>query len=100
MKKTISRHLSDLFKCGGDSGRKKSPKTNNMAGDIHVLVARYNQAKAIYLGRTDIMSNNFIRGVVKKRIFYGQADRKGGGSATPALTVSKCENFDQFFSMK
>ena len=72
MKKTISRHLSDLFKCGGDSGRKKSPKTNNMAGDIHVLVARYNQAKAIYLGRTDIMSNNFIRGVVKKRIFYGQ----------------------------
>ena len=86
MKKTISRHLSDLFKCGGDSGRKKSPKTNNMAGDIHVLVARYNQAKAIYLGRTDIMSNNFIRGVVKKRIFYGQADRKREPS--PPLTVS------------
>ena len=38
---------------------------------------------------------------VKKRIFYGQADRKGGGgevSATSALTVSKCENFD-FFSL-
>ena len=40
---------------------------------------------------------------VKKRIFYGQADRKGGvgewgrgGSATSALTVSKCENFDFF----
>ena len=36
--------------------------------------------------------------VKKKRIFYGQADRKGGGrSATLALTVSKCENFDHFF---
>ena len=39
------------------------------------------------------------RGVKKKWIFYGQADRKGagGGSATLALTVGKCENFDLFF---
>ena len=38
----------------------------------------------------------------KKRVFYGQADRKGGegGSALSALTVSKCENFDTFFSME
>ena len=37
---------------------------------------------------------------VKNRLFYGQADHKGGrgGSATSALTVSKCENFD-FFSL-
>ena len=34
------------------------------------------------------------RSVKKKRIFYGQADCKGGASATSALTVSKCENFD------
>ena len=35
----------------------------------------------------------------KKRVFNGQADRKGreGGSAPLALTVSKCENFDLFF---
>ena len=34
-------------------------------------------------------------------IFYGQADRKGGGgSATSALTLSKCENFDPFFSIE
>ena len=37
-----------------------------------------------------------FRGVVKKRIFYGQADRKGG-SAPSALTVSKCENFGPIF---
>ena len=31
------------------------------------------------------------------RIFYGQTDRKGvDGSATSALTVSKCENVDLF----
>ena len=41
-----------------------------------------------------------LREVVKKRIFYGHADRRGkGASATSALTVSKCENFD-FFSLK
>ena len=34
----------------------------------------------------------------KTWIFYGQPDRKGGGgSATSALTVSKCENLDPFF---
>ena len=26
--------------------------------------------------------------------------RRGGGSALSALTVSKCENFDPFFSME
>ena len=32
------------------------------------------------------------------RIFYGQTDRKGvDGSATSALTVSKCEYFEPFF---
>ena len=38
----------------------------------------------------------------KKLMYYGQAVRKGGGegSAPPALTVSKCENFDPFFSME
>ena len=36
-----------------------------------------------------------IREVAKKRIFYGQADAKGGG-----LTVRKCENFDPFFPIK
>ena len=40
-----------------------------------------------------------IRKVVKKRIFYIQADRKGrwGGHPPSALTVSKFENFDPFF---
>ena len=39
-----------------------------------------------------------VREVVKKRIFYGQAHRKGGwGSALAAMTVRKCENFDPFF---
>ena len=33
----------------------------------------------------------------KKQSFYGQADRKGEGSAPSALTVSKCENFGQIF---
>ena len=35
----------------------------------------------------------------KEWIFYGQADRKGGGGQPnpSALTVSKCENFDPFF---
>ena len=44
---------------------------------------------------------NCLRRVVKMDI-YGQADRKGGGggSATSALTVSKCENFDPFFPLK
>ena len=32
----------------------------------------------------------------KTWIFSGQPGRKGGGSATSALTVSKCENFDLF----
>ena len=32
---------------------------------------------------------------VKKRVFYGQADREGGVTA-PSLTVSKCENVDLF----
>ena len=46
--------------------------------------------------------NLLEREVIKKRIFYGQADHKGrggreGGSGTSALTVSKCENFDQVF---
>ena len=36
----------------------------------------------------------------KKRISYGQADRKGWGSAPLTLTISKCENFDPFFSME
>ena len=37
----------------------------------------------------------------KKRIFYGQAGRKGGRGAAPsALTVSECENFDPFFPLK
>ena len=35
-----------------------------------------------------------LKEVVKTRIYYGRADRKGGRSA---LTVSKCENFDLFF---
>ena len=32
----------------------------------------------------------------KKWIFYGQADRNGGGGASvsSALTISKCENFE------
>ena len=33
---------------------------------------------------------------IKKRIFYGQADCKGGGSTPPGLTVSICENFRTF----
>ena len=45
-----------------------------------------------------------LRGIVKKRIFYGQADRRGGRgggvSAPLALIASKCENFDPFFSME
>ena len=42
-----------------------------------------------------------LRKVVKKRIFYGQAHRKGGwGSALAAMTVRKCENFDPFFSVE
>ena len=40
------------------------------------------------------------RGIKKPRIFYGQADRKGGGSAQLALTIRKGENFDPFFSME
>ena len=38
------------------------------------------------------------RGVKKTRIFYSQADCKGG-AASSALTVSNCENFDQFDSL-
>ena len=40
---------------------------------------------------------------VKKRIFYGQADRKGGGGggvgggSPSGPDLSKCENFDPFF---
>ena len=42
-----------------------------------------------------------VREVVKKvQIFYGQVDRKEGWSATSALLVSKCENFDPFFSFE
>ena len=37
-----------------------------------------------------------IREAVKKRVFYGQADREGGVTA-PILTVSKCENFGPIF---
>ena len=33
------------------------------------------------------------------RIFYGQAEGKGA-SAPSVLTVSKCDNFDPFFSLK
>ena len=50
-----------------------------------------------------ILRNIFkhIKGMRKKWIFYGQADREGegdkGGPAPSALTVSKCENFDPFF---
>ena len=36
----------------------------------------------------------YPKGSHKKRIFYGQADRRGGGSATLAPTNSICENFD------
>ena len=37
-------------------------------------------------------------GVKKTRIFYIQADSKGGGGSAPsALTISKRENFDSFF---
>ena len=36
----------------------------------------------------------------KKRISYGQADRKGWGSAPLTLTISKCENVDPFFPLK
>ena len=36
----------------------------------------------------------------KKRIFYGQVDRKGGRVSAPwTLTVSKRENVDPFFSL-
>ena len=38
------------------------------------------------------------KGSHKKRIFYGQPDRKGWGGQPSALTVSKCENFDPFIS--
>ena len=38
-----------------------------------------------------------LREVVKKRTFYGHADRKGGEGPL-ALTVDKCENFGLFFS--
>ena len=41
--------------------------------------------------------NNFREVVKKKQIFYGQADRKGGKESA---TVSKCENFDPYFSME
>ena len=43
----------------------------------------------------------YVREPVKKRSFYGQADRKGWPpllrSAPSALTVSKCENFGPIF---
>ena len=54
------------------------------------------------LATQTIISTGKVRGVTKKRSFYGQADRKGGeggggGSAPSALTVSKCENFGPIF---
>ena len=36
----------------------------------------------------------------KKRPFYGQADRKGGGAAPLALTLSWCENLDPLLALK
>ena len=49
----------------------------------------------VKLHRSEHEYQRFWEGV-KKREFYGQADRKVGGTA-PSLTVSKCENFDLFF---
>ena len=40
---------------------------------------------------------NILREVVKKAF---RLTIRGGRSATLALTVSKCENFDPFFSME
>ena len=39
--------------------------------------------------------NQQLRGVIKNE----RTDRKGG-AAPSVLTISKCENFDPFFSMK
>ena len=49
-----------------------------------------------------LKSDREVREVVKKRIFYGQADCKGGkgGSAPLALTVSNCEHFDPFLTFE
>ena len=54
-------------------------------------LGKLSKKKVLFLGAS-------LEGVVKKRSFYGQADRKcGGGSAPSALTVSKCENFGPIF---
>ena len=46
------------------------------------------------------LNNSAMGSRQKKLMFYGQAVRKGGRSAPPALTVSNCEKFDPFFSME
>ena len=51
-------------------------------------LARYFWRTLFFLAKWDKVTR-------KKTIFYGQADRKGGGSSAPsALTINKCENFD------
>ena len=64
--------------------------TASLGKRIHsTLILNYFKLKSFHL---------FLREVIKKRIFYGQPDRKGWGGQPSALTVSKCENFDPFFS--
>ena len=61
-----------------------------------LLIEEEAKDKCRHLEKREFLIGRGLRGFVKKRIFYGQADRLGGGGgiAPSALTVSKCENFD------
>ena len=56
------------------------------------------QAVGLDAVETGKLAKKQLREGVKKRVFYSQADPKGGGGGVTAasLAVSKCENFYNF----
>ena len=99
--------LKDITKITSHRFRYQSWKSLLSISQIHNNLTQLLQCNAIYaIGkdgirklrrrRPEITSPTLQKrtnGSRKKWIFYGKADRKGGGSAPSALTISKCETF-------